>query len=540
MNARVHSFLTELYEIDPALREHEAELAGLIEALLEHDPGMDPDARFVEMLRVKLRERSAQLDSSSRTSFFPSFFMPKFSYGIVGALLGILVTGPAVFYLASPSSVSPSPSTGNGDLFAFKVTPVSRQAFGDLSTVQSAGGMGGARTQSGGGGGSPEIDAAMPPQPTMMEADGDVANSKMMIYPPDYTFNQFNYVYKGEDFELPSGDVSVLKRVKGTLSIPGLNALASADLGVFSMSAFPNLKLDTVSAYQTSKDGYSIYVSLREGSVNISQNWETWNHPEANCTTEACYQSFRIKASDVPSDDVLVGIADDFLKDFGFNLKNVGTPYVDDGWRVSYENMEDKSQFWIPDQISVVYPFQIDGMEAYEEFGGKAGVSVSINIRDKKVAGVWNLFDQSYESSTYPAVSDKQKVLDYLSNFERMDIMPFAAGAENAPKVETVDVELGTPTMGLVRMYKYDNGTSDELFVPALVFPVTKQPEGKNLYYSRQTVTVPLAQELFDRSMQNRPMPVDGPMFRTMDGGGTDSAVSNPPADDAATSDIAE
>ena len=538
MNKRVQAFLTELYEIDPALKQSEQELVGLIEMLLKHNPGQEADERFVETLRMKLRERGADL-SSKRTSFFPSFLMPKFSYGILGAFLGVIITGPAVYYLVQGGGNSVLPLQGSDtSMFSYKVTPTSNRAFGDLSTVTSGGGMGGgARTQSGGGGGgAPAIDAAMPQAAEMVQRDGDAANSKMMIYPPDYTINQFNYVYKGEELQLPTGDVSVLKRLKNAISIPGLGALANADLGIFSMSAFPNLQLDNISAYQTTKDGYSIYVALREGSISVSQNYETWDHPESRCTTEACYQQMRVKIGDVPSDDVMIGIANDFLEKYGFELENVGAPYVDNGWKQSYENTTDKSQFWVPDQISVVYPHQLDGKDVFEEYGGKAGVSVSIDIRNKKVAGVWNLHAQSYQSSNYPAVTDKQQVLDFLANYEKMRIDPLAE--QNGMKTQTFDVELGTPTMGFVRMYKYTDNTNDELFVPALVFPVTKAPEGKDLYYSRQSIAVPLAKELLEEQLKRGgPMPVDGPTLRIMEDA---PAAEDAPADDAATSGLAE
>ena len=54
MTDRIRSILDELYEIDPALREHEADLIPLIDLLLTHDPGKQPDELFVEELRRQL------------------------------------------------------------------------------------------------------------------------------------------------------------------------------------------------------------------------------------------------------------------------------------------------------------------------------------------------------------------------------------------------------------------------------------------------------------------------------------------------------
>lgn len=505
-------FLTELYEIDPALKEHEAELLELIETLLKNNPGIDPDPQFVEMLRMKLRERGAAL-SQPRTSFF-SLLMPKFSYGVVGAILGIAVAVPAVYYYTNAPLSVPSTTTGDGsDMFAYSVTQVSKGAFGDLSVVQPA--AGGARNQSGGGGGgSPAIDAAMP-APMVAEGASNMADAKMIAPPGDYVHTQYNYVFRGSGITLPTGDVNVLKRLKSSVNVPGVNL--NADLGIFSMASFPGLKLESISAYQDTTNGYTVYVSARDGSVSIGQNWEKWSHPEMNCRDDACYQRLRLKMTDVPNDEEIIAIADQFLKERGFKLGNVGTPYVDNMWKQHYETMSNKADFYVPEQMSVVYPILVEGEEVYEEFGGKTGVSVSIDIRNKKVAGVWNLFNQSYQGSDYAAVTSEQTVLDYLAQLDKTPAEWLGPGA----KTQTLDVELGAPTMGYVHMFKYENNANEDLYVPALVFPITKQPVGKDLYFNRQFVTVPLAADLLkQQNNQPRPMPLeDGPAMRPMEDG---------------------
>jgi hypothetical protein len=508
---KAQTFLTELYEIDPALKEHEQELIQLIDALLEKNPGLDPDPAFVEMLRVKLRERGAHLSPAPRSSqrsvggsFFHFLTMNRTSSTVLGVVLGVLITGPTVYYMMNPSAPGTTGTEqSDGKLFSYTVNPVSNRAFGDL-TQMTPGGRG-----QGGGGGAPAMDSATTgvtnPASAMQEADG-----KMIAPPGDYVYTQYNYVYKGDDITMPQSDVSVLRRVKGNLRIP-TGGLTSADLGVFSLGSFPGLTLDSVGVMQDRKNGYSIYVSARDSSINIAQNYEQWDHPESRCRDEKCYQSFRLKMSDVPSDDVLIGIADDFLKQYGFKLENIGAPFVESNWKISYEQATDQSQYYIPDQISVIYPYVLDGKEVHEEYGSKTGVSIGISIRDKKVAGVWNLYDQNYESSAYPAVTDKQQVLDFLAKYEKqnMDWMP------KDQKIQTLDIELGTPTEGLIRMYKFENNTQEELFVPALIFPVTKRPTGPNLYFTREFVAVPLAKDLLEqRTGGGYPMPLDGPMYR--------------------------
>ncbi len=514
MKPSIQSFLTELYEIDPSLQQHEGELVELIEAMLKHDPAIDPDEHFVQMLRMKLQERAAALSSSdSSFSLFSFFTMPKFSYGIVGALLGILITGPVVYSLVrTPSSSSFTRTADQKSLFAYQVKPVAPNAFGELSALQAGG-----RTQSGGGGGGVPMNAGgdMAMQAPMADGQEDAAvtapaptdAAKMMIA-PNQPYIQFDYSYTGGEFTLPTENVSVLKRIKGNLNLPAFDGLNSADLGILNLSAFPGLAIDSFTAYQPVKNGYMISISARDGSLGISQNWEMWDHPGNECRDEACFQRYRLKITDVPADDTLIKIAQDFLQSHGISLEHTGTPYVDNGWKISYDQMQNKNDFYVPDQMSVIFPYQVDGKDVHEQYGGKSGVSVGIDIRSKKVAGVWNLFTQSYESSQYTAVQDKQAILDYLAKMEQT---PTAWLPPNA-KVEHHKVELGTPTEGFVRMYKYENATADELFVPALVFPVTKKPEGKNVYFMRDTVVIPLAKDLFDQQNGNGPFPVDGPI----------------------------
>ena len=501
MTSQTKAFLTELYEIDPSLQEHEAELIHLIETLLKHNPKIAIDQQFVQQLRTKLQDRASTLSSSH--SFFSFLTMPKYSLAIIGALAGILVTGPTVYYMTNSNTALPQATNEEAqDLFAFRASEAADKAFGTLSATEPGLGSGNpatisARPQSGGGG----------PAYGMAGGGGDMAVDGKMIapYPPE-GITQLNYVYKGGDFAMPTGEVTVYKRVRGNLNLPGVSGLASADLGILNLSAFPGLKIDSLTAYQDTKNGYMISLNMRDGSMSVNQNWEQWTYPGANCRDEACYNALRLKISDVPSDEQIIAIAENFMKQFGFNLENVGQPYVDNGWKMSYEQTVDKSQYYIPEQMSVVYPFLLDGKEAFEQYGGKSGVSVSVDIRQNKVAGVWNLYTQTYETSAYPAVTDKSKVMNYLERFGKIPMGLY--GTET--KIEQKEVELGTPTEGLMHTYTFKNNSQQDLYVPALIFPVTKQPEGTN-YYTQPFVIVPLAQELLDAQDQmGTPMPVDG------------------------------
>jgi hypothetical protein len=214
----------------------------------------------------------------------------------------------------------------------------------------------------------------------------------------------------------------------------------------------------------------------------------------------------RLKIGDIPADDVILGIAADFVRAHGIDLSKYGTPEVDNLWRQQYEQTPDKNQYYIPDQIRVIYPLLVEGQPVYDESGGKSGLSIGVNIREKKVADIWGIQDQKYLKSSYPAVTDPAKITAYLENQGRMytDWLP------EGSTVKTVDITLGTPEMGYVKMYNYENNMSEELIVPALIFPVTNVPAGE-VYY-RNSVTVPLASDILEKALNQpnpRPLPID-------------------------------
>lgn len=63
--------------------------------------------------------------------------------------------------------------------------------------------------------------------------------------------------------------------------------------------------------------------------------------------------------------------------------------------------------------------------------------------------------------------------------------------------IKKVAVEVGAPKRVLMHTYNYKEGESQELFVPALMFPVTSTPTA-NEYYPKEIV-IPLVPELLNQ-----------------------------------------
>jgi hypothetical protein len=517
MNPSLESFLGELYAIDPGLRAHEQELLPLLEKMLRTKPDAVPDPAFVEHLRLTLGGKIDQKNYSS-SSFFSFLTMRNVQYTLTGLVLGALVAAPLTYSLTQSGGIpSFGPSDSTQQLFSYSVEEKGSEAFGDLSTVSPAYGRGG------GGGGAeamsaqpavPAADSALPVEPVNRDQSGGgggevpigmpYPTDKMMIAPE---LTEYHLTFNGE---LPalSDTVDVFKRQKGTASSDLSKILGSFNTGLIDLGSFSNAKTDMISFYQDSSYGYMVNVSFREGAVNINQNWEKWPHPESNCRDEACFQSYRLKAEDVPADDVVIAVAEAFVRDHDVDLSQYGEPEVNNQWRVQYAAATDKSMVWIPDGVQVIYPLLVDGKPVYDEGGTKAGIGINVNVREKKVSDVWGMMDQKYQKSAYAGVSDPAAITAFLENYGKIQ------GSWMPPDTvkKTVDITLGTPEVSLVRMYNYQNNQSEELLVPALVFPVTNVPAGE--YFYNTSITVPLALDLFkQRTGDGQPIPLPRPLM---------------------------
>lgn len=482
-----HYILEDLYKLDPSLREHESKLIPLLRALHAEKPDALPDEAFVAELRRTLQSHATGSENSAPdSSLFSSFFMlNKFSYAIAGAVLGVVVAAP-VTYMALNQTPAPIADGDVSSFLSYSVDKTGSQAFGQLSNAgadvyERDEGTTAPAMEQGANAVTTEDSAKIAVNPRPQSGGGGPTTDRMML-PNPYIVNE--YVYKGDPIELRDQTVDVLRRRRPNGG--GAAAGVGSDLGLISLSSFPGSKLESVNMFQDQNNGYMISVNMREGNVWISQNWEKWNHPESTCQDEACFNKYRLKMSDVPADDVLVAAANAFLADHGVSLDHYGKPQIDTSWKDYAASPEG---IYVPESITVTFPFLVNDKPVYEEGGNTLfGIGVGVDLRTKKVSGVWNLMTQNYDSSAYPAVTSQDEVQKYIAEFEKMDMSYLPKDIE----VKTQTIELGTPVRGSMRMAT----AQGDLLVPALLFPVTKQPQDVILY--RKFVTIPLAKELFD------------------------------------------
>ncbi len=491
--------LEELFRLDPALRPHREQLIPLIERLRQSKPDVKPDAAFVSELRRHLLAHADTLQTPSST--WQMLRLPS----AVFALLLIVIALPLAYLgiMRSLPQTAQYPSSGT-PLFAYNLKPAPANAFGSLKDFQP-----GAQEQLGRGGGGPVTAPATPSPMAQATNDSTMAapsaapslaapmtkiggtSGRMMINPQ---IERYEFSYSGAMLPLADATVSVLRRERG-MSLTDLSSLRDAlNLGTLDLSTFHNTAADSISLIQQGDFGYLINVQLRDGSVNISQNWETWPHPEMNCKDDACYQKYRTKAADIPSDDALIRIADAFVAAHKIDLTHYGKPEIDASGKNQIAGTPSADMpVYFPDSMSVIYPLQIEGKTVYDQGGMKAGIRVNVSVREKKVSDVWGIQSQTYSQSSYNAVTSQKDITDYLSHLGEIPTNTLPQDA----KVHTTTVTLGAPELGYMTYFKYDNATSQELLVPALFFPAA-HVSGSGSYW-QQRIAVPLAKELLQQ-----------------------------------------
>lgn len=488
-DARLETLLEELYAIDGGLKAHGPALRALVAELLASKPSPVIDERFAAELRKKIMARASPKKPASSTSLVTSIDMRRFfTYAVPGlavlaiAVLGVMTLGQAPRSGGRLALQTDSSPRGFGD-----VDRLGDGAFGALSASSAP------RPESGGGSGTASAGAvALETGAVLPSAGGDSA--KMNAPGEPYVPTVYTYVYKGEAIEgLLSPKVDVYKP-----SAVKANAPVSADLltrlgfGLADLTRLRSVQVQSFSVVEERDYGYAVWVDLASGGISFSQN-ARWPGAAVEWDPATGQPKDPIRPSEVPTEEEAVRIADAFLAEYGIDRSRYGTPKLRDEWRLLYEASADKSLIDVPETVSVAYPELVDGKELLESNGAPAGLEVSVHARLRRVTGAWNLAARAYAVSAYEGETDPARILDIAAKGGPMAWYP------GRGEYRTVEVSLGTPTVGLVRSWQ----PGGELFVTALLFPLIDAPA--ELAWQK-VLAVPLAKELLAP-----PLWVDGP-----------------------------
>lgn len=410
----------------------------------------------------------------------------------------IVIAAPIAYWYAksNPGGLSLSGNKTADQILSseYKVDDVGARSFGQLAQLSLAGGKGGAlgteaaksaSTMPAGSGGGVAVGMG----------GGMMVGGDAKIVPP-YAPEEYRFKYKGEDLGDLDGDQPVFKRVKENFSNGVVDRMVrTLSLGLIDLTSFQSTKLQNFAITEDRSYGYSIFVDVDQGNLNIYQNYNQWPQPFKDCTDEDCYRSRMLHLKDIPEDQIMIDMANAFVAEKHVSLSGYGEPRVYNNWREMYQASPDKANFYFPEVIDVVYPLMIDGQEAYDEGGNPTGLHVSVDIRNNRVAGLYDLTTKQYQKSNYTGVTDTKRI---ISSAEKGGFRSYSNPGVRGAKV--VNLDLDTPTRQMMRMWKYDGNTSEELFVPALVFPI-KNPGN----YYRKNVIVPLVKDILDND-QNPPV----------------------------------
>lgn len=433
MDNNIRELLNELYADDPSLRAREAELVTLIMTLRSAKPSQPIDAKFKAQLRAALLVKS----TAPRSTMTPWVRALTWTAPIAAVAVVAVIVAQNV----------PTTKTPQTDGTKLVITNESRDAFGKLAftTAEST-----SRPQSGGG-----VETAPDDKMTIMPA-------------PDYRVTVFS---APDDWTIPQ--LPVLRRSmelgRGLTSI-----LDGLDLDLVSLTAMKNVQLDYLTLSEQAEDGYSITVDRLSGQLSLSKKYSR------DMTVKEL-----APGAPLPADDVIITAANTFLKKYGIATNDLAAPEIRKDW-LTYQTAE--TQIYTPNQVTVIYPWIINGTPVVDETGWAYGLNVAVNVGDMTISSVSNIVPLRFSSSNYEMVTDRNDLVPLIQRGGNSYV-----GGTPAPEVVTVALEQPTPVYLLYRSYR--ETTVTEYLSPALKFPV---PSESITTAGRIAVVVPVVKDLLE------------------------------------------
>lgn len=455
------TIVKELIALDPGFAAHESELRTLIAEFVAKKPDTHLDEEFVASLRARLQGASLP---SPYASFYSHVFSAK--YAILG-VLAVLVIVPIGYGIATRGN-----STSAG-VFAMnqEIKHAGANAFGAIRPAEGAQGD------------TREIDPAASPVENVVatfasgKGGGVAVDTRMML--PQGEVTSYTYTYKGSlDLEA-AGDV-YQRDITQQSSAQIAAQLKKFNFGLANLASFSDTRVRSFELVEDKPFGYSIMANFDEGNISINADYTKWPSLSGK-------DMGQLPMSAMPSDPEAIAIANDFLKSHGISLKNYGDPVVQ---QYAEMGIADTGMQYAPEQLTVSYPLKISDAKIYEEGGYPFGLQVGVGVRDKKVMSVYGLTSQTYTSSSYSLETDQDKILSIV---RKGGVHAWTPQESDGVKVKHVELELGEPEKVLLHAYNYKEMRSQELFVPALNFPVINAPAGEN---APKSILIPLVPEL--------------------------------------------
>lgn len=484
MTKQIKQVIDELIKIEPSLASKTEELELVLQELMAAKGSIDISDTFVSELKQRvLATEPAQtpIQLFLETIHMHTKHIALGTAGVVavaafaiGAYTLYSPTGPTALVTNQAQTIALGPNAFGslGEAYTNDPAPAPQAAMLGAEAAISSRSMAANPVVGFGGGGMAVTEPAM--------AD------KMMIMP----YYSYAYAYIGDDISLPT-DLPVYRRSlnNGSVAQSMAAAIRSVDTGMISLPS--GLRAENLNLRTNDGDGFSYHIDLRTQTVNIYEETSVYNDNWNGRTT-------------LP-DATLIRLATSFLEGRGVDLAAYGEPVVD----IRYTRWQSEGSI-VPQQLTVLFPIITpSGETVYERNGdAPAGIGVTVDQARQTAVSAYNIKRMQFESSAYELATDISRVLEVAT--QGGDVYePWRP--EDA---EVATFTLGTPTVVYIEYYQYNDrtGTSDELYIPALRFPIVDRPE-QEVYYNPEFVTVPLVAELLKAPVvQPEPYPMPRPM----------------------------
>lgn len=515
MSERTKKVLEELYALDPSLKDHEPALLTVLDRIGATKPDVRIDQAFLARLRTALLTEPATMTPHPKnviTNFLDTMSKTPF---ILGGLAMTAILAAVIVTL--PGQVPSPQGEGTSQLAMATVTDAAPGAFGNLGVLgreELSGWNASAAPQTPNAAESAALgtEDAISARPMAGGGSGTSAAVSMdakMIAP--WTSETYVLAY---DEEGGAGGPFVIREqpvYRRTVDTRTAAQFATAVTGrsndIVDLSALSDLRVESISLFEDHEDGYSMQLSLLDGSVYMGLDWRHQQYDPA--------LDEPLMESELPSDDALVAAADEFMDAFAIDRSVYGTPFVEKTWQRYYLMAAEQGGAYAPSSFTVVYPLHIDGTEVVE-FGGEiSGPRVYIRARDMKVMNLSGLSTLRFERSPYELETDTARIVAFAEKggIRGAIYRPMSFDEEGNPlpsEKEAETLRLGAPGQFLLRMFTTVDDASVELYLPALRFPILNVPSDAN-YYGQQDVVVPLVKAILDeqeRMMGEQPVPL--------------------------------
>ena len=478
---QIKKILAELYELDPELKKQEKKLTQTIAKLMENKPNLKIDSDFVEKLKKNL-QAEAESSQTNSLNLLKEALLSKWLFvpaGVAVLFLALVLSFDLWNQNSSPGLNEYVQNDSEG-----KIVKLESGAFGNLTLNRPD-----RAEESPGVSGGGQLNKQVPSGE--VEGRGAGGSASADSSQPRIVPNRINYkfVYTGESLGELEPKLPVYKKISSRAlkeSFPDITQ--SFNPGLIDLNKFENLKPNHFNLIENNEKGYFLNFNFSNGSISLNKNWATWPNPKLDCQSPACYESYRLEPKDVPENEKIISLANEFLNSYKIDTSSYGEPGIRDHWREAFALSEDKENFRVPDEITVVYPLTIQGQTVREISGQPSGLQINVDIRNQKISGLNNLFEPRFQSSEYNTVKSSDKIIS------RAEEGGLRKPYQHEDPTETVTIKLGTPEKSLVKVWNYNQGKSTELFAPAYVFPVRNI--SKQTYYSPENIVVPLVENL--------------------------------------------